>query len=335
MQRYRYEIDPYNRLVLTQPGSGSGIPEFRRVLEGRFRIDDNNNLSYNVKSPLSSTESIPNQIMLKGAWSLNDDHTLRLTIDKLARKTLGDQLTLTGQIIDVREDSLLFSVTTRSGVTDEKTYALKLGGAWKADSSNRLSFHVKREGGLYDVLTFAGTWEIGGNNHITYAYERYDLIKKKRQAHTLTFKGYWDINKKGRISYLMGAGTDSSFDFGAEAGIFRNNYIKYQVGIKVSRTYTKTQTVVLTGVWRLKKGLGLVFEAGYGGKIRAISFGADAEITDKDTVTFRLKNGIDNRYIGASLELSHKLITGDGQLFLRALKDSRETAVFVGSAWKW
>jgi hypothetical protein len=66
-----------------------------------------------------------------------------------------------------------------------------------------------------------------------------------------------------------------------------------------------------------------------------MSFGADAEITDKDTVTFRLKSGIDNRYIGASLELSHKLITGDGQLFLRALKDSRETAVFVGSAWKW
>ena len=71
--------------------------ERRQVLEGRFRTDGNNELSYHVKAPLSGGEKIPHQIRLKGAWSLTDDHTLRLTLDKSGRETFGDQLTLEGE----------------------------------------------------------------------------------------------------------------------------------------------------------------------------------------------------------------------------------------------
>lgn len=337
MQKVRYEIDPYNRLVLTAPEDASGLPEFRRVLDGRFGTDKNNNLIYNIKSPLSGSDTIPNQIMLKGAWSLTSDHRLRFTLDKLARRTLGDQLTFTGEILDVKEDSLLFSVTTRNKQDTQTTYVINLGGSWKADEFNRLSFHVRKENGEYDILTFTAAWELGKNNQIIYQYEKARLIRKKSEIHTLTFKGYWDIKDKARISYVMSADTGSVFDFGVSAGAFKSGYIKYQVGLgAVTGADFRLQTIVLSGVWKLKKGIGLVFEVEYESeRARAIVFGAQAELTGKDTVTFRLKSGIDNSDIGASLELSHKVLKGDGQIFLRALKDSRESAVYAGGAWNW
>ena len=52
-------------------------------------------------------------------------------------------------------------------------------------------------------------------------------------------------------------------------------------------------------------------------------------------LTFRLKSGIDNKDIGASLELSHEVIKGDGQIFLKALKDSCQAAIYAGGAWSW
>ena len=337
MQKVRYEVDPYNRLILDESGGKSDLPEFRRVLDGRFGTDEDNNLVYNIKTPLSNSDTIPNQIKLRGAWSLTDDHRLRFTLDKLSRQTLGDQLTFAGELLDAKENSLLFSVTTRTKQDTQTTYVFNLGGVWKADENNRLSFHVRKENGLYDILTFSGIWELGSNNQIVYQYEKTRLIRKKSETHTLTFKGYWDIRDKARISYVLGAGTDSIFNFSASAGIFRNGYIKYQVGIgALTDTDFRSRTITLSGVWKLKKDLGLIFETDYyGGKTRAIVFGAEAELTGKDTVTFRLRSGIDNRDIGASLELSHEVTEGDGQIFLRALKDSRQAAIYAGAAWNW
>jgi hypothetical protein len=337
MQKIRYEVDPYNRLTLSPDGAESGLPLFRQVLDGKFKTNENNDLTYHVKAPLSCPGTIPNQIKLKGAWSLTGDHRLRFTLDKIGRQTLGDQLTFSGEILDVNEDSLLFAITTRSKDAAQSTYVLELSGRWRADKNNRLTFHVRKEKGLYDILTFTGAWEIGKNNQIIYRYEKARLLKKKSEIHTVEFKGYWDIRGKARISYVLGAGSDSIFDFGAAAGVFKNDYIKYQVGIGASSDKNfKLQKITLSGIWRLKKDLGLIFETGYEGKrTRAIVFGAEADLTGKDTVTFRLKSNMDNKDIGASLELSHKLLKGDGQLFLRALKSNAESAVYAGAAWRW
>ena len=70
-------------------------------------------------------------------------------------------------------------------------------------------------------------------------------------------------------------------------------------------------------------------------KAHDIIFGAEARLTDKDTILFKLKNDIENRDIGINLELSRKIIKGDGEAFIRALKSKRETAVYAGSAWRW
>ena len=337
MKKVQYEIDPYKRIVIGGSGKKSDLPKFRQVIDGRFKLDENNNLSYRVKAPLSEDENVPHQIKLKGEWSLTDDHELRLTLDGQGRQTFGDQITLQGEILDVNKGSLLFAVTTTTKDNTRSTYVLNLEGAWKADENNRLSFRVKKEDGRYDILTFNGAWEINKDHQIIYQYEKARLIRKKRETHTLIFKGYWDIKDAVRISYLLGKGTDSSFDFKTSAGIFRESYIKYELGIGLSdRIEPVRRTVTLSGRWNLKKESGLIFEIEYENKkTKQIVFGADARLTDRDTVSFALRNDTENRDIGVDLELSHQILKGDGEAFLRLLKSNRESTVYIGAAWRW
>ena len=334
----RYEVDPYNRLILDRPGSKySGLPRFRKAIDGRFLLDRFNNLTYRVKAPVSEGEDIPHQVRLKGDWSLTDGHRLRFTLNKLGRQTLGDQLTLEGECIDTGGNSLLFAVTTTSKRGMRTTYVLELGGIWKADKRNRLSFHIRKESGRCNILTFNGAWEIDKQNKIVYRYETADLATKKNRVHTLEFDGYWDIRDRYRISYLLGAGTDLSFEFKTSAGIFKENYIQYEIGIGL-KGYTRPaeRVIMLFGRWFLKKDIGVVFELKYADrKTRQIVFGADFKITGKDTVSLRLKSSENDKNIGAAIELSRKIFKGDGEIFLRALVSGRERAVYAGAAWQW
>ena len=58
-------------------------------------------------------------------------------------------------------------------------------------------------------------------------------------------------------------------------------------------------------------------------------------MTDKDTISFKLKDSADNRDLGMTLELSQKIFEGDGELFLRALASRRELALYAGAAWRF
>lgn len=349
MQKVRYEIDPYNRLVIGSSGRKSDLPKFRNVLDGKFKIDRFNNLSYHIKSPhhslrsgagqapSSPDENIPNQIRLRGEWSLTDNHELRLTLEKQARETFGDSITLQGEILDVDKSSLLFAVTTMTKENTRSTYVLNIEGSWRADDNNRLSFHIRKEKGLYDILTFNGAWEINKNHQLIYQYEKARLLRKKREVHTLIFKGYWDIKERTRISYLLSKDTGSGFDLKATAGIFGEDYIKYEIGIGLAgRTKPVTRTITLSGRWNLKKDTGLIFEVEYENKkTKAIIFGADARLTDRDTVSFKLKNDVENKDIGINIELSREILKGSGEAFLRALASRRESAIYAGAAWRW
>ncbi|MDP3791764.1 MAG: hypothetical protein Q8R38_06965 [Candidatus Omnitrophota bacterium] len=337
MQKIRYELDPYNRLILNEAGRKSAFPKFRQVLDGRFKTDKFNNLSYHIKAPLAPDDKIPDQIRLSGEWSLTDDHKLRLKLDKLGRETFGDQITLQGEILDVDKNSILFALTTTTKEDTRTTYVLNISGSWKADEFNRLYFHVRKETGRYDILTFNGIWQINKDHQIVYQYEKARLIRKKRQTHTLIFKGYWDINKRMRISYILSKDTDSVFDFRTSAGIFKEDYIRYEIGVGLTARKNPTiQTIKLFGEWKLKKDIGLIFEIEYENKVKsAIVFGADAKLTDKDTVSLRLKSDIKNKDIGINLELARKIFEGDGEAFLRALASRKESAIYAGAAWRW
>ena len=336
MEKVRYEIDPHNRLVIKKTGRKTKLPRFRRVLDGRFKITKDNTLTYHIKAPIPDDIRAPHQVKLRGKWSLTKNHDLRLTLDKWRRQTFGDQLTLQGDIIDVKNNSLLFAVTTRAKDGTQSIYALKLQGSWQADEYNRLTFRVKNWQGKNDILTFDGIWKIGKNYQIIYQYKKAQLVRKLKKIHTLTFKGYWDIKDKARISYVIDRNTDSIFNFKTSLGIFKDDYIKYELGIGLSyKPKPIKRTIILFGTWKIKKTLGLVFEVEYENrKIHTIVFGAKAKLTGKDTVLFRLRNNI-NRGIGAELELSHKILRGDGQSFLRLLKSKQESAILVGAGWGW
>ncbi len=196
-EKVRFEIDPYNRLIFSEK-SKIGVPRFRYALDGYFKTDKNNNLSYHIKAPTPQGACIPHQIKLRGKWSLTDDHNLQLTLNKWGRQTLGDKLTLQGKILDIRKNSLLFSVTTKTKENTQSTYILKLAGAWQADKNNRIIFKAKRSRGKHDILTFKGAWEINKQHQIIYNYKKSQLIRKQKSLNTLTFKGYWDIQDKTR-----------------------------------------------------------------------------------------------------------------------------------------
>jgi hypothetical protein len=336
MEKVRYEVDPHNRLVIKKTGRKTRLPRFRRVLDGRFKVARDNTLTYHIKAPIPDDIRAPHQVKLRGKWSLTKNHDLRLTLDKWRRQTFGDQLTLQGDIIDVNKNSLLFALTTRTKDGAQSIYALKLQGSWQADRNNRLTFRVKKGKGEYDILAFDGAWEIGKNYQVVYKYEKTQLITKQKKIHTLIFKGHWDIKDKARISYVIDRNTNSVFNFKTSLGIFKDNYIKYELGIGLSRKPKPVKrTITLFGAWKIKKTLGLIFEVEYENKrVHAIVFGAKAKLTDKDTVLFNLKNNL-NREIGAELELSHKILKGDGQAFLRLLKSKRESAILVGAGWGW
>ncbi len=336
MQKLRYEIDPHNRLIVSETGRKAPLSRFRKVLDGRFKVDKNNILSYHIKTPVPRDVNIPHQVKLKGKWLLTGNHDLRLTLDKWGRQTFGDRLTLQGDIIDVNKNSILFAVTTWTKEGIQSTYALKFQGSWQADKNNRLTFRARKEEGKHDILTLNGIWKINKNHQIIYQYEKAQLIRKLRKIHTLTFKGHWDIKDKTRISYIIDRNTNSVFNFRTGLGLFKDDYIKYEVGIGLSqRPKPVKQRITLFGKWKIKKNAGLIFEVGYENKkLHAIIFGAEARLTDKDTVLFKLRNDL-NKDISANLKLSHKVLKGDGEAFIRGLKSKRESAIFTGAARRW
>ncbi len=331
-----YEIDPYNRLIINQSGKESKLSRFRQVLDGRFKTDANNTVSYYVKAPTPKGADIPYQVKLQGKWALDKDHNLCLTLNKWGRETLGDKLTLQADIIDTSKNSIVFALTTTTKENTQSIYVLKLKGAWQADKNNRLTFRVQKEKGSHDILTFRGAWKINKQHQIIYQYEKAQLIRKRKRIHTLIFQGYWDIKDKGRISYVLDQQSDSIFAFRTSVGIFKDKYIKYEVGIGVARKPKPIKRVlILFGKWKIKKGVGLIFEVEYANKkIHAIVFGAEAKLTAKDSISFKLKNE-QNKGLNAQLQLSRKILKGDGLSFLRFLKSKGESVVTIGAGFRW
>lgn len=339
MQKLRYKLDPHNRLVVQETGKRLSLTRFRRVFDGRFKTGPNSTLIYHIKGPMYGLESelrAPHQVKLRGRWSLNKNHDLVLTLDKWRRQRVGDELTLQGQIVAASANSISFAVTTRSKKNIATRSILKLQGIWQADERNRLTFRIKKGEGKHDTLTFDGIWEINKKHRIVYRYEKVQLIRKRRLKKTLIFEGHWDIARRNRLSYEISRQAKSAFEFRTDIGVLDKNYIKYRIGIGVSNKKQPIRRVItLFGKWKIKRNVGLLFEIEYEkGKAKAIIFGADAKLTKRDKVRFRLKNRL-RKDLGMELKLSRKLLRGDGEAFLKLLKSKKEAGIYVGAAWRW
>ena len=332
MEKLKFEFDPHNRLAV----KSNSLRGVRKVLDGQFKISACNSLAYHIKAPVPADIKIPHQLKLKGIWELTREHQLRLTLDKWSRQTFQDQLTLQGEIIDVRKNSLLFAVTARTKDDMPSMYTLELSGVWQADENNRLTFRAQNEYGRTDTLTFEGIWQIDDNYRITYSYHKENLLRKTKESHTLIFRGQWDIQDKARLSYVIDSDSGSGFDFKTGMGIFKDGYIKYELGIGLSRRKRPVKrAIIFFGSWKLDKNTGLIFEAEREGKkIQDIVFGAEAKLTAEGTLALRLKNAL-NKGMGAELELSQDIFDGDGQAFLRLLQSRQESAILAGVGWRW
>ncbi|MCM8780453.1 MAG: hypothetical protein NC908_00800 [Candidatus Omnitrophica bacterium] len=332
MQKIRYELDPHNRLI----AKGSGIRGIRKVLEGNFRISGHNDLVYHLKEPIPWHTKAPHQVKLKGSWSLNSEHQLRFILDKWQRHTFGDQLTLQGEIVGVEKNSLLFAVASRTAQDKSCIYILELVGIWQVDTHNRITFKVNRGKEQFDTLTFQGIWQIDKNYQIVYKYVKQDLLRKRKIIHTLVFHGYWDIQDRTRISYVISKNTGSVFDFKTSLGIFREKYIRYELGIGLSRKSSSAKKIItFFGRWRITKAGGLVFELErQGHKIQDINFGAEIRLNSQGKLLFNLRNRL-HKEIGIELELSQDTFRGVGQRFLRLIKTRQETAIMLGKGFRW
>jgi len=277
----------------------------------------------------------PHQLKLKGNWSLSDNHNLKLTLNNWRRQTLGDELTLKGEIIGAKTNSLLFAVTTRSKDT-LSTNILKLRGRWQADKNNRLTFRAVNVSGKNDCLRFTNLWEINKKHQITYHYDKSYPGKTKKIKKILSFKGFWDITERNKLAYKLDLKGNSRFDFRTGVSVVANNYIKYEVGIGLSDKYRPVKRIItLYGKWKIKKRANLLFEIEYENqKPHAIKFGADVRLTEKDKIEFKLKNKF-GQPLGMEITLSKKLLKGSGTAYLRLLKSAKETALHLGTARQW
>lgn len=82
-----YEIDLFNHLIINNSGKESQLSRFRQVLDGQFKIVDNNTVSYHIKKPTPQGSEIPYKVKLEGTWSLSSEHNLCLTLNKWGRLT--------------------------------------------------------------------------------------------------------------------------------------------------------------------------------------------------------------------------------------------------------
>ena len=210
-EKIRYEIDPHNRLVYEKTGKKSEVHGFRTILDGNFEIDENNYVTYHVKK--SQGYDVPQQVKLRGGWSLDKEHNLVLTSDKWGNQIAGNKLTVESELIDVKDNRLSFAVTSKDGEGNDHIYIVKLGGRWQADEHNRLSFNIEKEKGITDRITLQGAWEVNKQNELIYIYEKSARGKEEKITKTITLKGYWDITEKYRIIYVLNKEIESEFDF--------------------------------------------------------------------------------------------------------------------------
>ncbi len=335
----RYEIDPHNRLLINQPPKKSGLSKFRRIIEGRFKIGKGNTLTFHIKAPSEGVIeelNLPHQLKFKGTWSLTKDYNLKLTLNKWRRQTFGDEITLQGEILKVEAHSLIFAVTQRTKESVSSTYILRLEGSWQADKNNRLAFRVKKESGIFDTLIFDGIWEVNRRHKIIYHYEKWLTKKGKRSKHSLLFDGRWNFTERNVLTYQLDLKGRSAFDFRIGKGIVQGNSIKFEVGIGLSQRQRPVKKyVILYGKWKIKNGVGLIFEVRHtDGRVSEIRFGAEAKLAGGSRIKFTLKNEI-GKNLGLTFTLSKKMLKGSGESFIRFLRNRKEKAVYIGTGFIW
>lgn len=334
MVKTRYEIDPFNRLIITGADRKTGIPLYRRVVEGRFRIGTSGALVYEASSPVRAADT-PHKIRLAGSWSLSSGHDLVLSIDRSARDRSSGELRLRGSIIDMSGNQVRFAMTTRSGSGATSTYTIALEGTWLTGRDNSISFGIRRAGGMRGELSFTGTWTVK-DNLLTYTYEKREGARRTATLHTVSLRGRWAIASARSITYTLEAATNASLTFRTGIGSFKGNRIAYELGIGcANRLRPRIRTFIIYGTWQVNATAGLQFKVETAGdRIYTIDLAAEATVGHAGTVRLELMSRT-GKGLGATLQLTRNFLAGDGEAFLRILGSQEERSIMAGAAIRW
>lgn len=335
--KIHYEVAPDNRLVVTSSERKTSLPRYRRVVDGRFRVTADNTLTYLIRSPQDIPSGTPHEIRLIGTWSLSKGHDLKFTLSKSGLSVSHDVLLISGSVIDAGKNSIKFAVTTKYADGIKNTYSLDLAGVWQSDSRNRLTFRIDKGFGAPDILTFEGGWEVNKLNELIYRYEHREGKYRAGAIRTIVFRGRWDITDTASLTYVLDAATNSAFNFRTGMGVFKKDRVQYEVGMGYSnKLRPRVKTVIIYGRWKIGIGSGLSFEIETArGRLYSISFAAEVSVTAKDDFLFKLKTGADMRDMGVSVELSRKMLGGEGEAFLRYVRNHEEGSVLIGATGRW
>ena len=281
-------------------------------------------------------ELIEENEVVKGRWELDRNHEVQYK--SRGRTEKAEEVKLKASLLAAEPGALVLSVTERQSDHTLVTSLLKLTGAWHLDAKNRIVFAIEKEFGKKDILTFEGRWQVGKSHEIIYTYEKKSLTRRTKETNTLVFKGTWDISARNRLTFSLGADSESSFQFrGAlqtKSLFAKDGEIRYQIGVE-TRGKRRIQTVVLFGEWKLSKDLELSFEIEYeDGRKKAITFGGEFAIGKDSHLRIQLKTG-GGKSLGMEVIFTKDFLEDRGGAFLRLRKSLEESAVEAGVKLTW
>lgn len=271
--------------------------------------------------------------VIKGSWRLTPSHTLEFYSQENQKN-----VKLRTELFGVESNSIIASYTEKDPDGKRITGLLKLQGVWRTDEKNRLVFDISREHGKVDVLTLRGGWRFGKANELIYSYERTQLKTKKKKIQELIFSGIWELSEKKSLTYRLGVGSDSFFNFKgafqAKETLASDNLLKYRAGFELSGK-RRIQTIILFGQWQLSGKTGLLFEITYrNGRKTAIAFGAEYNISDQDKVAVELKLNT-GKPLGLEVIFTKDFFKKDADAFLRFKRSVEESRVEAGVRIRW
>lgn len=340
--RFRYQVDPLNRLVISRPFAPDSPRRRKIVVDGRFVIGEDNSLEYHLRAPEpelkewllgDNSEKALYKIRFTGKWSLTPEHDLKFTLHKSDTQRLGERLILRGNILSARNNELLFSLIVGGRDNRRLLRIVKLSGHWQADARNRLKFLVQRYKQKPEAMLFRGAWQVGRHYEITYSYKKIQLKRKARLEKKLALKGIWQIGSKRQLRFLVEGDNTSAFDFRAllETPILhaKKGEIRYRVGIGVSAQREVVRRVTLFGKWRINRDLSLDFEVRYRpGETHRSHFQADYSLDSRNRVSFSLKSE-EGKKLGIEVVFTREFFK-DAEAFIRFRDSVRERAIEVG-----
>ncbi|MDD5084417.1 MAG: hypothetical protein PHE61_00040 [Candidatus Omnitrophica bacterium] len=306
------------------------------ALEGEYEFNRSGELCYRLRDKKKDI------INLSGAFRLDTNHDLVLTLDGRSDGAAGDEIKISGEWIVSSPNEFVFSynlVRTDGGFI---VRTLSFKGAWDVDRANRLLFKIKTHYGLSSgTLSLEAAWKLGKDNRIVYRYKKRLYGAKALSSHEIVFDGRWAISEGLRLSYLLGADSDTSLNFEAKlAGhviLADKGVIKYSIGIRVAgSTSDIVRNVAIYGRWVINGKYELTFEyEWHSGGCDKVTFRGTYHFARDGDLIFSLRKDIPGLSTTAVC-FRYRFLGNNAKLFLQGdLDTSKKWSLLTGVTIPW